>query len=304
MTVTRVRRRSARPTSDDSDLSLEAWRRNQLLEATTACIADAGIERTTMRMVADRAGVTTGMLLYYFKNKKELVQAATDSITAKTKSRLDELSHATFGTQRLENVLRASLIDPEEGLSRKIIIQLRKEALTNEEARLSYLPHMLDARERLSRSVRVGQQQGQLTTSVPVEMTADLIYCLMEGLATETVLSPEYFPPEHATQLGLRLLDLLSTSTASRSETAPAPSPAESAGDADAGDSLRRVPDLVEALLLSDSHLSRQIADDLAQSFRTMYGISVRARDDAKPPGQEPARRKQRSLPSARTNAP
>jgi AcrR family transcriptional regulator len=218
------------------------------------------------------------MLLYYFKNKKELVQAATDSITARTKSRLDELSHATFGTERLENVLRASLIDPEEGLSRKVVIQLRKEALTNEEARLSYLPHMLDARERLSRSVTVGQQQGQLTRTLGVEMTADMIYCLMEGLATETVLSPEYFPPEHAIEIGLRLLDLLSTSPSAGSDASARPAAASEVPHlAGAADSLQRVPDLVEALLLSDSHLSREIADDLAQSFRTMYGISVRA---------------------------
>ena len=54
----------------------EDQRRRELVDATLACIAELGLEHTTSREIAIRAGVTQGLIRHYFAGKKELVLAA------------------------------------------------------------------------------------------------------------------------------------------------------------------------------------------------------------------------------------
>ncbi len=54
----------------------EDLRRRALVEATLACIATLGMEGTTVREIAIKAGVTAGLIRHYFVSKDELMLAA------------------------------------------------------------------------------------------------------------------------------------------------------------------------------------------------------------------------------------
>src|SRR5688572_12637201 len=69
-------RRMPRNGPSDLDVTVATQRRAQIMRAVMASIADEGLERTTLRNVAERAGVSTGTIAYYFKGKKEMVDAA------------------------------------------------------------------------------------------------------------------------------------------------------------------------------------------------------------------------------------
>lgn len=51
-------------------------RRQELIEATLNCIENEGIQGATVRKVADYAGVTNGLIRFYFSGKDELIRAA------------------------------------------------------------------------------------------------------------------------------------------------------------------------------------------------------------------------------------
>lgn len=51
-------------------------RRSDLIEATLDCIADLGIQATTVRAVAARAGVSNGLIRHHFASKENLIVAA------------------------------------------------------------------------------------------------------------------------------------------------------------------------------------------------------------------------------------
>lgn len=53
-------------------------RRKHIIEAAIEVIAEEGLERTTTRRIAERAGTPLGTLHYCFKNKNEIVQAVAD----------------------------------------------------------------------------------------------------------------------------------------------------------------------------------------------------------------------------------
>lgn len=51
-------------------------RRQELIEATLNCIENEGLQGATVRKVADYAGVTNGLIRFYFSGKDELIRAA------------------------------------------------------------------------------------------------------------------------------------------------------------------------------------------------------------------------------------
>ena len=54
----------------------EDVRRQDLIAATLDCIAEFGLQGATVRQIADRAGVTPGLIRHYFTSKELLFQAA------------------------------------------------------------------------------------------------------------------------------------------------------------------------------------------------------------------------------------
>jgi AcrR family transcriptional regulator len=54
----------------------EDVRRQDLIAATLDCIAEYGIQGATVRQIADRAGVTPGLIRHYFVSKELMFQAA------------------------------------------------------------------------------------------------------------------------------------------------------------------------------------------------------------------------------------
>lgn len=51
-------------------------RRQELIEATLECIAELGIQSTTVRAVAAKAGVSNGLIRHHFESKANLIIAA------------------------------------------------------------------------------------------------------------------------------------------------------------------------------------------------------------------------------------
>src|SRR5947208_10981516 len=103
--------------------SLETQRRRQVMQAVVDCVAEEGFSRTTMRKVAEKAGVSTGMLVYYFGSKKEMVNAALAYASRSFVEKLDEETDASFGSRRLLLLLSSLGADQQEALYRKFVLE-------------------------------------------------------------------------------------------------------------------------------------------------------------------------------------
>ena len=164
-----------------ADETLEAQRRRQLMAAAMECVAEVGVARTTMRMIADRAGVTTGMVLYYFRSKKELISAAIAAANEAFSARMNLLTDGAFGPRRLEAILETFLSDPSEGVPRSFTVQYRSASLNDAELRQSSLNEYQAARDKLARSIRSGQEQGELRADIDDMLAADFILVIDAG---------------------------------------------------------------------------------------------------------------------------
>jgi len=57
-------------------MSLDSGKQQDLVEATLECIAEFGIQGTTVRAVAAKAGVSNGLIRHHFASKSNLILAA------------------------------------------------------------------------------------------------------------------------------------------------------------------------------------------------------------------------------------
>lgn len=91
-------------------------RRGELIEATLSIIAEEGLRAATLRKVAERAGVSNGLIRHHFLGKRQMIlDAYAATVERMTAPGLAALDRADLGPRRrLAAFVRASL-DP--GLS-------------------------------------------------------------------------------------------------------------------------------------------------------------------------------------------
>src|SRR5260221_8104771 len=94
----------------------EAARRAQVLHAARACIVALGYERVTMRDIAETAGVSTGTVVHYFRDKESVLEAALlDKIQDTGIAFRAALAGPQRAWGRMERLLEASLPANDEG---------------------------------------------------------------------------------------------------------------------------------------------------------------------------------------------
>jgi AcrR family transcriptional regulator len=89
----------------------EEARRRQILDAAYAVAMRAGIDGVTVRAVAAEAGLSHGLLVFYFKQKDQLIAALLDRVLA-TAALLripENFAHLPHAADRLRTLLRQEL---------------------------------------------------------------------------------------------------------------------------------------------------------------------------------------------------
>jgi AcrR family transcriptional regulator len=120
-------------------------RREQICRAAAAVIAREGFAGSTMRMVAEEAGVSTGMINHYFANRQDLLTQALVFVSERTQDRYRrEIEDIPPGRERLVTLLDSALADDEEMRETwRVWINAYGEAV-----RLPELRHAIEARLR------------------------------------------------------------------------------------------------------------------------------------------------------------
>ncbi len=90
-------------------------RREQICRAAATVISREGFAGTTMRMVAEEAGVSTGMLNHYFANRQDLLQQALVFVSERAQARMRAaIADVPPGRQRLAALLDSALEEGQE----------------------------------------------------------------------------------------------------------------------------------------------------------------------------------------------
>jgi TetR/AcrR family transcriptional repressor of bet genes len=181
----------------------EESRRTALIAATQELVAQGGPEAATVRAIAERAGVTPGLIRHYFQSKDELSRAAyralMDGMTAKGADAIEGVGAGP--EERLAAFIAASLRPPVLDAGAVVLwagymhkIRSDPDLLAiHESGYLTYRDTLQKLIDSLPRDPKPGQTR------------AEAIACnaLIDGLWVEGSLLPSTFAPGEVITIGL-----------------------------------------------------------------------------------------------------
>lgn len=243
-------RRMSKGKAKGLDVSLEEQRRNQLLTAVMQCVAEEGFERATLRNIASRAGVSTGLLNYYFKTKKELVTAA---MLRATRGAADD--SVPYGPHRLGMIFRRSLSEGyAEALPLNFRLQVMAAAATDPDLTPEVERWTEYGRSHFQSYVETGIAEGRYRDDMDPRLLSIVLYGALTGLSVMRAISPKILDKQDmmdAAEMILRLIDLRPDLASGLGQGSP--------------------EEAVSAAVLADASLSPAHAEALVSAFATLY---------------------------------
>lgn len=181
-----------------SDMHMEA-QQERIMRAVIACIADKGLDRTSVADIRREAGVSTGTLYVHFKNKSDLVAAALryaslrDDMVPKTWREMLEILTSPSGQLGfdLKTVARTRL-------------HLHAECALPGDLHDAYRPVLESVLTTMAAQLRLFEQRGEVRLAMAPDLTARAIGALIDGLlmiALETDRPLEELQPDLITAI-------------------------------------------------------------------------------------------------------
>ncbi len=166
-------------------------RRAQMLHAALEVISERGYADTRIADVAERAGVSPALVIYYFKTKDHLLTEAVryydEHWYVVGQRRMGDMTSAAA---RLEEIVAMSTLaeaDPEPSGSWRLWLDLWAEAARNSEVAAVRQKSDERWREEIAGLVRTGQEAGEFRDVDPLDFAIHLS-TLLDGLTIQVAL--------------------------------------------------------------------------------------------------------------------
>jgi len=171
--------------------------RQALLDATLDLIDEVGVDKVRVAAVSERAGLTTGSLYWFFKNREALINTAlAERYIRKMRQMLDATAARVDGGSRIPSEAAFGVADlTEEGRAEARAERIRVLAAALDDpdlaVRVAELQRELIA--QVAELLQAGQQHGVIRSDIDAHATAVMIHATTIGLAIVD-LAPDLMP--------------------------------------------------------------------------------------------------------------
>lgn len=197
-------------------------RREQIVEAAVAVIAEQGLHNLSLSEIENRAGMSRGQLTYYFPTKEAILLAVFDRLLQLMYERLGRPPAATQegpSTQGpagecdvgawdimqhlFDALLRCPPVSPEfHALQYTFLSQIGY----REDFRRRLASLYEDWRSRMAEGLAADRTHGTTTRTVPPRAMASLTQALLHGLSMQLAADPQAFDRDEMVNLCLDML--------------------------------------------------------------------------------------------------
>ena len=160
-------------------------RQEIIARAAAHLVAEGGLEKLTMRAVAQAAGCSRGLVEHYFKNKESLINAADSWANAQAIARISEEVADRKGLSALEARLRQ-------------ILPFNETILNEWRVRIGFRPRAIAAQMRspekagafkpiftaLHCDIKIAAESGEVAADIDVQAVAEMVLFVAVGIAT------------------------------------------------------------------------------------------------------------------------
>ncbi|MGV9800858.1 TetR family transcriptional regulator KstR2 [Mycobacterium sp. NPDC003449] len=186
--------------------SQPASRRDELLRLAATMFAERGLKATTVRDIADSAGILSGSLYHHFKSKEQMVEEVLRDFLDWLFARYQEvMDSAPSPLDRLKGLFMASFEAIEHRHAQVVIYQ-------DEAKRLSSQPQFafVEARNKEQRKMWVDiLQAGVADGSLRPDLDVDLVYRFIRDTTWVSVRWYQPGGPLTAEQVGRQYLAIV-----------------------------------------------------------------------------------------------
>jgi AcrR family transcriptional regulator len=175
------------PRTADQNEQIRAQSRRRIIDQALGLFAEHGYAGTSVRMIAEAAGTSPGLLYNYFENKQALLHAIFEESVADVRASF-ALADAAPPGERLERLVRGSF----EILRRNMPFWRLSYGVRMQPAVLAGLGPELHAWTALIRRTMQGYLREAGIARPDVEAAA--LFALIDGISQHYVLDPDRYP--------------------------------------------------------------------------------------------------------------
>ncbi|MGH2912490.1 MAG: TetR/AcrR family transcriptional regulator [Solirubrobacteraceae bacterium] len=183
----------AEPVAAAVTRSLSGEKAQRIVEAMRHSVARRGAAGSTFDHVSREAGVSRGLLHYYFGTKEQLlVEAARRDCD----QRIEALEQRLAGAQTADDFVALLAENLQETIHQDpdfvtLVFELFTLSRRNEEIAVEYARLVRLTRERLAGMLAAAQAEGVLQLHAEPEAVADILFSLGDGFALRMIAEPE-----------------------------------------------------------------------------------------------------------------
>lgn len=172
-------------------------RRLEVTEAAWRVIIREGLDRTSMRAIARELGCTTGVVTHYFRGKDELMLFALEQVFENLFADMKSSTKETKGLERLSEMIHAVLPASPRGLSGwQVWVAFLGYAVGREHLVEEHQKRYDSLGQVLYRELAALQSAKLVRAEIDLNLEANALICLVDGIGTSCVINPEQFQPE------------------------------------------------------------------------------------------------------------
>jgi AcrR family transcriptional regulator len=173
--------------------SLSGERAQRIVEAMRRSVAQHGMAGSTFERVAREAGVSRGLLHYYFGTKERLL---VEAVRRDCQLRLQRLERQLAGAQTADDFIGLmaknlqEMID-EDPIFVTLVFELFTLSRRNQDVAVEYSNLMRSMREQVAGMLTAGQGEGVLQLHAEAEAVAETLFSIGDGFALRMLTEPE-----------------------------------------------------------------------------------------------------------------
>lgn len=185
-------------------------RRIEVAKAAWQVIIREGLDRTSMRAIAQELGSSTGVVTHYFRDKEDLILFALGLVFENVASEMKACVKGQQGIDRLEQMifvaLPLDLIDRDDW---KVWIAFLGYSIGREHLIQEHRKRYDLLRQIISQELADLQSTNLIRADLDLTLEANALVALVDGIGAGVVIYPEQFNPSQQQYLVRRHINTL-----------------------------------------------------------------------------------------------
>jgi AcrR family transcriptional regulator len=184
---------------------LEGDKAQRIIAAMRASVAARGTAGSTFDQVAREAGVSRGLLHYYFGSKERLL---VEVVRQDCDARIQAMDERLAGAGNVDEVMQALVVGLVEFIgepsSQALVYEMLSASRRSEELRAELAELYRRWRSHMAAALREKEREGVVTLRSDAEAVASMLLSLGDGFGIQVISDPDW-DRDAAFELGVQL---------------------------------------------------------------------------------------------------